>query len=257
MILQALPETNDFGGPAGQLFVRQGQIRKTFPINGNANSQVAIENPETFTDAGAFDDDELPDLFIRGNWKNEVFNLSGLIAVRQLNINGTVGGSAAKVNSDGSTSPAVPGTAVDDDETAVWASLGGRWNVGSGKDNLRGALTFGEGVGRYSTLGFSPDAQIINNQLETVDHVSGNISYQHWWNATMRSSLVLGWIDVDNNTGSSLVSNTEAFSLHINFMHEPVKNLRLGLEYIYAEREIENGLDGELNRLQFSSRYVF
>jgi len=40
-------------------------------------------------------------------------------------------------------------------------------------------------------------------------------------------------------------------------MHEPVKNLRLGLEYIYAEREIESGLDGELNRLQFSSRYVF
>jgi len=241
MILQALPETNDFGGPAGQLFIRQGQIRKTFPINGNANIQVAIENPETFVRdatnvAAAIDDDELPDLFLRGNWKNEAVNLSGLIGVRQLNVSNAT---------------------LDDDETVFWGSFGGRWNVGSGKDNLRGALTFGEGVGRYSTLAFAPDAQIINGQLEALDQMAGNISFQHWWNATMRSSLVLGWVDVDNNTGSSLASNTEAFSLHINFMHEPVKNLRLGLEYIYAEREIESGLDGELNRLQFSSRYVF
>lgn len=235
MILQALPETNDFGGPIGQLFVRQAQIRKTFPLSANSNLQVALENPETFTDAGPFDDDELPDLFVRGNWKNASLNLSALVGVRQLQVS-NVG--------------------LDDDETAFWGSFGGRLNIGS-KDNLRGAITFGEGVGRYSTLAFVPDAQVIGGELEALEQVAANISFQHWWNATMRSNLVLGFIDVDNEAGAAGDPNKEATSIHVNFMYNPVKNLRLGIEYLYAERELESGLDGELNRVQFSSQYTF
>jgi hypothetical protein len=241
MILQALPETNDFGGPGGQLFVRQGQVRKTWPLNGGANIQLAFENPETFvwTSTGgraAIDDDRIPDIFLRGNWKNEAFNLSGLLAFRQLREEQGV---------------------TNDSENVYWASLGGRWNVGVGKDNLRGALSFGDGIGRYSSLAFVPDAQVINGKLEPLAQFGGNISYQHWWNETMRSSLVFGYIDVDNNAGAAGDPNTKAYSIHANFMHEPVQNLRLGIEYIFGKRELESGLDGELNRLQFSSRYVF
>jgi hypothetical protein len=73
----------------------------------------------------------------------------------------------------------------------------------------------------------------------------------------MRSNLVLGFIDVDNEAGAAGDPNKEATSIHVNFMYNPVKNLRLGIEYLYAERELESGLDGELNRVQFSSQYTF
>jgi len=46
MMVSALPETLDFGGPAGQTFVRQAQVRWTQPFSGGQWS-VALENPET------------------------------------------------------------------------------------------------------------------------------------------------------------------------------------------------------------------
>ena len=46
MVVSALPETLDFGGPAGQTFVRQAQLRWTQPFTGGQWS-VALENPET------------------------------------------------------------------------------------------------------------------------------------------------------------------------------------------------------------------
>ena len=46
MMVSALPETLDFGGPVGQTFVRQAQVRWTQPFSGDQWS-VALENPET------------------------------------------------------------------------------------------------------------------------------------------------------------------------------------------------------------------
>ncbi|WP_123401725.1 DcaP family trimeric outer membrane transporter [Inmirania thermothiophila] len=72
MILPALPETNDFGGPAGDSFVRQGQVRLTFPFEGGS-FQLAFENPESFlfdASGGSFmvvDDDQIPDIIGRVN----------------------------------------------------------------------------------------------------------------------------------------------------------------------------------------------
>jgi hypothetical protein len=40
-------------------------------------------------------------------------------------------------------------------------------------------------------------------------------------------------------------------------MYSPTKNLTFGGEYILAEREVENGADGDLNRLQFTSKWAF
>ena len=47
MYLPALPETNDFGGPTGDIFVRQAQLRFTIPTAGG-NLVLSFENPETF-----------------------------------------------------------------------------------------------------------------------------------------------------------------------------------------------------------------
>jgi hypothetical protein len=40
-------------------------------------------------------------------------------------------------------------------------------------------------------------------------------------------------------------------------MWSPVSRVNLGLEYIYATREVENGDDGDINRLQLGFQYSF
>jgi len=44
---------------------------------------------------------------------------------------------------------------------------------------------------------------------------------------------------------------------NINVMYSPTKELTLGAEFIYAEREVESGLDGDLERLQFMGKWAF
>jgi hypothetical protein len=40
-------------------------------------------------------------------------------------------------------------------------------------------------------------------------------------------------------------------------MYSPTKKLTFGAEYLIAEREVESGDDGDLTRLQFTSKWAF
>ena len=43
----------------------------------------------------------------------------------------------------------------------------------------------------------------------------------------------------------------------MNLIWNPITPLSFGGEYIYAEREVESGAEGNLDRLQFSAKYAF
>src|SRR5882762_1827742 len=72
MYVPSLPETLDFGGPVGQIFDRQAQVRWTQPFGGSGSLaagqwSVALENPESVVTVpgGAnfrADDDRVPDI---------------------------------------------------------------------------------------------------------------------------------------------------------------------------------------------------
>ena len=47
------------------------------------------------------------------------------------------------------------------------------------------------------------------------------------------------------------------YSLHANLIYSPVSKLDVGIEYIYANRRLESGLDGDMNKVQFSTKYSF
>jgi len=57
--------------------------------------------------------------------------------------------------------------------------------------------------------------------------------------------------------GTFGTNNQKDYSLHANLIWTPWKNVDVGIEYIYAKREIENGQDGDLNRVQASAKYSF
>ena len=74
----------------------------------------------------------------------------------------------------------------------------------------------------------------------------------------MRSNFTLGYLKVDNDvkwTGEGVTK--EASSLHVNIIYSPVPKMDFGVEYIYADREIESGVDGDMSRFQFSAKYAY
>ena len=49
----------------------------------------------------------------------------------------------------------------------------------------------------------------------------------------------------------------EVRSFHANLLYEPLPKLMIGGELMYAERETEAGLDGDMTRFMLSAKYAF
>jgi hypothetical protein len=238
----AYPETLDFGGPAGQIFSRQAQIRWTDQFNGGQWS-VALENPESVVslpDGTAFraDDDRVPDIAGNLKWDTPLgqYSVAGLL--RQIRV-------------DSASSP---------------ASRTEKWGYGVGvngvipfgtKDDVRLSLYQGNALGRY-TVGFFTDGILdAAGDVTLPKQWLAAVSYRHYWSSTVRSTLALSTIHANNGPGTAGVVNKEAESAHLNVIWSPVSQANLGIEYLHARRQTTDGLSGSLNRLQASAQYLF
>jgi len=233
----ALPEALDFVGPAeSTTFIRQSMIRYT-----TGNLELALENPQTFVSGGDRDLSTVPDLIARYTFKldgGSYVKLAGL--VRSL-----------KIQDDSSGSQA--------DATAYGISASAKFVFGSGGD-LRAMVNYGDGIGRYVGLGFTPDGvrNPITGEIETAESVSYFVAYRHLWNDKWRSNIMYGTnsIDYENDlTAASL--NDNASSFHFNVIHNVLPKLDVGAEIIWGEREVVNGTDGDFTRFMLSAKYAF
>lgn len=242
-IMDSLPDTVDFGGPAAQTFMRQGLIRWTEPFAWGS-LQFAVEDPNaTFDDNTAStaddqtDDDHVADLITRANFKSEYGSYSVAVMARELGID----------------------TGVVDDSTWGGAiTFGGRIPA-FGKDDLRFQLNYGNALGRYVTTKFK-DAEYntLTNEVETFDQYGGFLAYRHFWKDNLRSNLVYSYGAADNDVAISGTSvNKEFQSVHANLIWSIVPSVDLGIEYLHGYRETEFGDEGELNRIQLSAQYNF
>ncbi len=246
MNLASMPETYDFGGPIGINFARQPMIRYTHGFGDNMSLALALENGETFvhnatsgtvTGTIVADDELMPDAIADFTWKPSWGSLSAALMLRTLKVDA--------------------GT-IDDSETAASVRLGGAWNI-TPNDLLQGQFTFGEGIGRYSSLATHKDGYInASGDLEALEMYGGTISYQHKWTSQWRSTAAFGFTKADDPAELAGSNATEkSTSFHINTFWNPVSFCRIGLEYIYAKREVYDGRDGDLNRVMFSTKFVF
>jgi len=244
----SLPDTLDFGGPVGQIFERQAQVRWTQPFgdSGSATSgqwSVGLENPETVAQipgGGSFraDDDRFPD--ITGQ---VAFNTS----IGKISVHGLV----REIRVDSATAPA-----------AVSQKWGGAVSVAgvipaAGKDDFRFTASAGNVIGRYSN-GFFPDGVVgSDGQIRLPRQWGWFAAYRHYWFDQLRSNFVLSSASENNPAGAPDNTNKSTASAHANLIWSPVTNADLGIEYIYADRKTEDGLKGHLNRLQASAKYAF
>lgn len=234
--VSVLPEALDFVGPAeSTTFIRQSMVRYT-----SGNLELAAENPQTFVAGGARDLSTVPDLIARYTFKldgGSYVRVAGLM--RSLKV-GPAGGSQV-------------------DETGFGVSASAKFKFENGSD-LRAMVTAGDGIGRYVGLGFVLDGYLdgTTGDIETAETLAWFVSYRAIWNDKWRSNFMYGTNSIDYNDNLQAATfNDNASSFHVNLIHNVLPKLDIGAEFIFGEREIVNGTDGDFTRFQISAKYAF
>ncbi len=245
-----LPESTDFVGPLeGTVFVRQMIVQYRQPLSPGLELHLALENPQTetvnTTNAALADNDQdrVPDLVAKLVYKQPNLDLHVAGLVRQLSVH------------DGGS---------NDDMVAWGISAGGKFAFGPDKrHDVRFSATYGDGIGRYLGLGYAPDAlydrNVLGNRLINVGNFAGFASVKLGWTGNLRSTLAVGYSHADYPGGIVVpgLANVSAYSAALNLFWSPVKNLDIGVEVRHAEREVANGLKGQMDRLEMAAKYTF
>lgn len=240
MDVGALPESMDFiGNTDGTIFNRQTMLRYT-----TGSWEVALENPETtltpFGGGGRIlaDDSAIPDVIARYTHSTDwgYIKVAGL--ARQLSYDN--------------------GVDIDTTETSYGVSLTSKIKVGE-KNDIRIAFNTGAGLGRYLAIN-AANSGVLNAQgnIETIDSTAFSVAYHHVWNKQFRSNLIYAAFSADNDvalTGLNVTAETQ--SMRANIVYQPTAKITIGGEYAFAKREIESGLEGDMNRVQFTMAYAF
>ena len=83
------------------------------------------------------------------------------------------------------------------------------------------------------------------------------MNWGSWILSGFIATLALSTLRANNPAGTAGIVNKSADSAHLNLIWSPTTQTNLGLEFIHATRQIENGQSGHLNRLQASAQYAF
>lgn len=228
----ALAESVDFlASPEGIVFIRQAQARYT-----SGNVQIALENPQSYV-SGSTDGNVgvIPDL---------TANLKMDVKGGHLRFNGLL----RQISVDEAT--------IDTSELGYGLGVSGKIKVGS-TDDIRFSANYGDGMGRYTSLGLVKDGILINGNIETVKSLAVSGAYRHVWDEKSSSNIILSMADIDNPTGAVGNENKGSTSIQINYLFRPIKQVSYGIMYLGGERETENGDKGKLSRIQASAKYSF
>lgn len=240
----ALPESADFvGTTSGTIFARQTQIRYTQDV-GNGKMMFSAENPSvSLYDGGSgfadndVDDSGMPDLVGRFDGKAGALNYSAAAMVRQINY-------TDQVNDK------------DDSQFGMGLTVSGKYAFSNG-DDFKFMLSHGQ-LGRYIALNAFRDGAVeADGDIELITTMGGYMAYRHMWSDKLRSTVSYAFSEADNPDTITTDVTKSVSNANINLMYSPTKNLTFGGEYILAEREVESGADGDLNRLHLTTKWVF
>lgn len=240
-----LPESVDFLGVSdGTVFARQQMVRYT-----NGSLQIALENSETTVNnaragttgsAAQTDDATLPDVIVRYNIKTDGADFMVAGIGRQFAY----------------TAPSTDTEEeIDESVTRFGVSVSGK--VQLGKDDLKFSVSKGH-LGRYVGLGQSKDATLTNKGDLVGNSVLGAyVGYRHFWNDSVRSSLIYSMFRADNHADAGTGANESSKRVAANVMWTPAPKMTFGVEASKATLKKESGAEGDMKRLQFTAKYAF
>lgn len=254
------PNTIDYWGPAGMVFLRNPQIRWT-PVSGANSFAVALENPSNDIDSGQYrqvedfpgvqGDQEWPDLTAQYRMNRDWGHVQLAGILRWIG--------AEVVDSD--TNQVV----YDDSDTGWGLDLTTVVKVLE-RDAIRAGIVFGEGIASYMNDGgmdAGPDRGLVGGELpggtqvEAVELTGVSLYYDHWWNDRWSSSAGYSFTEVDNTAGQTGDTFEKGSYASANLLYYPVEKMMVGVELLWGEREDLDGANNDDTRVQFSFKYDF
>lgn len=185
----------------------------------------------------------LPDLTLRYQNRAAGVNYSASAMLRQL-----------EVESD-------DGLPIDDSATGWGLNLAARYRA-SDRLILRGALTYGDGIGEYLQNNPSAPGYLSQGEVETITAWGANVGMSL---ATGPGAINLGYgisqADLDDAREAGVTgvagANERFEALHLNYVWSPIERVSYGVEAGYHTREVVDGRDGDALRLQGMVKYRF
>jgi len=228
MNTSSLVESADFGGPhVAESFIRNSQIRYT-----NGGFEIALENPETFSNSGSEiqedpDNDALPDLIVKYSLKGDWGNVSFTGLARQLNTTNTAGD--------------------EFDDTSLGFNIAGRIKT-IGKDDFRFTVSKGE-LGRY--VGTTAAFDIFNGEVEDI--TAYVVAYRHFWSDNVRSTIFYG-----NATTEESDADRSHYAINIFKNYTPKLSFGAELGVFDQKQDISGSAprDADSTYFQLTAKYV-
>jgi len=248
------PNTIDYWGPTGMIFLRNPQLRWT-PYRGNGSQfAIAIESPSSALDTGKIQDIDPEDNPLSIQSEN---NLPDLTA--QWRASGDWGHAqlAGIVRSVGYETQNTRNGEPSGDELGWGLNASTSLAVGE-RDKLHLQAAYGEGIASYINDG--------GNDLAPNDDVDGAevlpllgvlLYFDHYWSERWSSSIGWSFAEQDTTDGQYGSAYEGGRYGNLNLLYYPVPGIMVGGELVYGELELKDGSEADDTRFQMSFKYSF
>lgn len=265
------PETVDYNGAMGTGTKRNVQVRYTQPITANQKVLVALEGGDadklstttttTTTQIGAATPssggNRLPALTAR--YDITTADKKGLLQVHGMLHENRISAPTATDNT---------GYNIDETKLGWGVGVGGKYSF-TPNDTVFANYYHVKGDNRY--MFFGNDAYVAS-RVGTDLHIgesefdSGLLGYSHKWSPKFRSTVAAGAIWYKNDSTFAKLAPTQNKNLYniiVNSFYTPVKDVDLGVEYTYGQRETfasstaTTDNKGDYSRVGLMARYNF
>jgi hypothetical protein len=121
-------------------------------------------------------------------------------------------------------------------------------------------VVYGEGIASYMNDGgvdLAPADDVDDPKAAAVPLLGLVAYYDHYWNDRFSSSIGYSSTEVDNEDLQSPDAFKKGQYASANVIYYPGKNMLVGGELLWGEREDNNGNTGDDSRIQISFKYNF
>jgi len=235
----AWPDTVDYEGPNSAIFARRAVVRYLWQIDDHWQMNFGVEAPgsEVNSTNSISQVNRAPDSGLNVRWEDaKRGHVQAAVILRDISASG---GGMGNQNVFG------------------WgANLSTSLNVFE-RDSIQGQFTYGEGIFRYFNDDFQNNdaAYDKHGDLEALPAWGALVGYTHVWCSTFRSTGSFGYLNVDNLGSEGPNAYHQTIYGSANIVWQVRKRLSIGLEGLYGEREVQDGHNGNVWRLQLGMVY--
>lgn len=243
----AWPDILDFQGPSSGLLARPPQFRYSFLLGEGFSSAVSVEQPDSdirFSVNGspANPITPAPDVAMRLLYDCDRGHFYLSTVFRDLAVR-------------------LPNGGPQESALGWGVNLSGTWRT-LGRDTLNYQVAYGNGIARYTgdaaTLGLDAAPRMQTDlTLKALPTFAPWISYQHFWNESLRSSATFGWLQIQNTAFQPEDTYHKSSYTSANIIWNVYGSLSVGAELMYGWVREKSGATANAPRFQISGRYTF